>query len=129
MYCLGRKSRQHNRDSAAGLTRGFEPEKEGVCNISNLLAFLLWVWVTIVVIGNGIVLTRIQKEMQLLGSGVTTKAALGSSTTIFPDEFHSYHLASFLPRLFDRFLAACCRRWLYPYHCCPFRSAPQNQGS
>jgi hypothetical protein len=126
MYLLARRSRQYNRDSAAGLR--VEPEKERVCNLSNILAFLLWVWITAVVIGNGIVLTWIQNEMQLLGSGVTTKAALGSSTPTFPDEFHSYHLGSFLSRLFDRFLAACCRRRLYPCHCCPFLSPRQIEG-
>lgn len=85
MYLLARRSRQYNRDSAAGLR--VEPEKERVCNLSNILAFLLWVWITAVVIGNGIVLTWIQNEMQLLGSGVTTKAALGFWLPVAADGF------------------------------------------
>ena len=71
MYCLARKARQYyNRDSFAGSTRGVEPEtrKERVCNLSKFLTFLLWVWVTIVVIGNGVVLKSIQTEMQSLGT-------------------------------------------------------------
>jgi len=86
MYCLARKSTRYNRDSAAGLALS-EPKKERTCNLSNIFAFLLWVWVTIVVIGNGVILTRIQKEMQLLGSGVTTKAALGFWLPVAADGF------------------------------------------
>ena len=96
MYCLARKSRRYNRDSVAGLTRGVEPEKERVCNLSNFLTFLLWVWVTIVVIGNGVVLKSIQTEMQSLGRGVTTNPTLGLSThfsrriSLSPSGFFSF---------------------------------------
>ena len=86
MYCLARKSRRYNRDSVASLTRGVahrEPKRERVCNLSNFLTFLLWVWVTIVVIGNGVVLKSIQNEMQSLGEGITTKPALGLSISLF----------------------------------------------
>ena len=97
MYCLARKARQYyNRDSFAGSTRGVEPEKESVCNLSKFLTFLLWVWVTIVVIGNGVVLKSIKTEMQSLGRGVTTNPTLGLSThfsrriSLSPSGFFSF---------------------------------------
>jgi hypothetical protein len=127
MCYLARRSQQYNRDSAVGLTRGVDPGKDRVCNLSNFLTFLLWVWVTIVCIGNGVVLKSIQDEMKLLGSGVTTNPALGLSTLTFPDESHSHQLSFFLSRLFDRFLVAYCRRRLYPGHYCSFRSPHQNK--
>ena len=131
MCCLTTQAKRNNKEE----NRDVDPGKERVCNLTNFLALLLWVWVTIVVIGNGVVLTLIQKEMQSLAEGfgstvtVNTKPALGSSTPTFSDESHSYHLVSFLSRLFDRFLVACFCQRLHPNHCSPFHYCHQTKSS
>jgi len=75
--------RQSKRLSAAGT----DPGKAKVWNFTNILTALLWVWITIIVICNAIVLTLIQKEMQTLGPGVNTKPAPGFWLPVTADAF------------------------------------------
>ena len=49
-----------------------------MCNLTSILATLLFVWVTIVVVGNGIVLGKMNTEIKSLETGTSTNAAPGS---------------------------------------------------
>ena len=43
-----------------------------MCNLTSALVAFLFVWITIVVVGNSIVLGKIDTEMQSLGTGTST---------------------------------------------------------